>query len=47
MAGTTAAAVATAEEEGAMEGEVAEAADAAAAAAGERTSLCVKKEKIK
>jgi hypothetical protein len=37
MAGTTAAAVATAEEEGAMEGEVAE------AAAEERTSLCVKK----
>ncbi len=47
MAGNTAAAAAPAEEEGAMEGEVAEAADVAAVAAGESTSLCVKKEKKK
>jgi hypothetical protein len=46
MAGTTAAATA-AEEEGALEGAVAEAADVAVAAAGARTSLCVEKAKKK
>jgi hypothetical protein len=58
MVGTTAAAeaaaaeaaaaeAAAAEEEGAMEGVVAKATDAAVAAAAESTSLCVEKAKIK